>query len=1348
MKMVILAVMVFALLGATAPVSAATLVVDPSDCAGSNFCTIQEALNAAAGGDTISIVAGVYNEALTITQPNLTLAGAGIGVTSIVNPVGGYGIFSQGHDGLTIQDLDLDNTLGTYGVKIDDASNITLLRIGVFGSGRSGVDLNGIDGALLDGVQVLGTVSGVGFGLSDCNDVMMSNLVAMGNAWGGIGIYTWGRYFPPAGSNNISLTGMNLIPAYPAVPDQPVAVYLERGNYNDPAHPGLITGLLLPEYGYVMHNPVDTPNHWYFTTTEADADSLAALMPSALDSVVYQNSLSTQNGPWNSIQQLIDAAAPGDTINLGPGIWNEAVSITKSLSLNGAGSGDDYMSNTHINNHSGYGIYAAGADAVSFSNFQLDNSFGTYGLKISEADGVTIQDVSVVNSGRTGVDLNGLDNVLVEDVSVVYTTSGVGIATTDSNNVVLRNIYTANNGWGGVAFYTWGRYYPPAGSDNLSLEGTNTILDGVYLEIGNYTDPANPGPITQLNLPDYGFAVHNTNPADRPNHWFFFATEGEANTFAGSGIFSDTSYNQIYQNSLATQLGPWNSIEAAIDRAVAGETIFLGPGVWSESIHVTKPITLVGVGSDSDMMDNTHLGAPTVAHSAVIFPEADDLTLQRLQLQPKNIAGIRIEDGVSVSGITLDDVKVIGKDPAAGQEQEMGIEVRPTGSINGLEISNTVFSDLDYGWYFFKQVDEGPGTSNVSNVTVSDTTFFNNDQKGIYTEKLSDAIFTRVSVLGNGWDDNFWNMRWDAGIDLNLKGDTAYQNITFTDITFMDNGLERQNGAALMIKARDDGATYGAHPASLNNVIVNGCFVVGNERGIQAGEPGKVNLSPTNLSVNNCYFDGNQVTYVDPGGAPAGAPGAFLSHVAGSVAINATNNWWGAYDGPSGVGTGTGEAIFDEQGSTVSFDPFYTAKMPFTVRTIMDETGGTMEADKFDFTFPAGELPEYSFVTFDFVSYDGSGPGPAGRTLLDPAWRVKIVTTDGMETMAFSNPAEVCYYYDADDLAVGPDPDEYIIWTHVLGAPDWMKLPTVHTAGEQKICAEYSMTASFAITALPLETPVLIAPADESTSTDKTPVFDWEDVPDATEYVFQIASDEAFTSPTEETVTDSTFTPSTELPYGTTWYWRVKAQNIEKESSWSSVWEVEIVRPTPVLVGPPTDHMTTDHTPNFIWEEVEGATSYVIQVSPRADFSILPINHTVTRGFFAPGMAMINQQYYWRVIAIVGNQLTNWSEVRTITIYGAPGNAAPVALSPDDGVSTDDRTPTFDWTDVDTAVRYRFQMSLSSGFNSLIVNQYVTTSEFTPGVNFNPGTYYWRVQAEGGEDASWFTVKRSFTITE
>lgn len=280
-----------------------------------------------------------------------------------------------------------------------------------------------------------------------------------------------------------------------------------------------------------------------------------------------------------------------------------------------------------------------------------------------------------------------------------------------------------------------------------------------------------------------------------------------------------------------------------------------------------------------------------------------------------------------------------------------------------------------------------------------------------------------------------------------------------------------------------------------------------------------------------------------------------------------------------------------------------------------------------------------------------------------------------------------------------------------------------------------------------LAPPALTAPDDAAYTADSTPTFEWEDVINATGYTIEVADNDEFVNPVDAAIVESTYTPIAAFTPDT-YFWRVKATSSGLESDWSEVWSFTISTNGPTILGPANGFSTTDHTPNFAWESVPGATSYVVQVSPREDFSILPINHTVTNSFFAPGVAMINQPYWWRVIAIVGGTLTEWSEVRTITITGAPGNAAPVAISPEDGATTIDRTPTFDWTDVPTAVRYRIQMSLTPGFGVWLVNQTVTESEFTPGVNFNPGTYYWRVQAEGGGDSSWFSIRREITITE
>lgn len=754
-----------------------------------------------------------------------------------------------------------------------------------------------------------------------------------------------------------------------------------------------------------------------------------------------------------TIQGALNNANNGDVITIVAGTFNESLNISDAnLTLNGAGVGS-----TTINGIGGYGITATGAavNALTITDLTLNNAAGTYGFKISNMDGFTLQNVAVVNSGRSGVDLNGVDNALIENVNVTGTASGVGVALTDCNSIILRNITTSLNAWGGIAIYTWGRYYPPAASNNISLEGTNSLGESapVYIEVGNFGDPSNPGPVTAVNLTGFGYVVHNTT--DQPNHFYFQPTLAAANAMAAG--FPTPSTSHVWVNSTAGQLGPWNSIQQAIDNAAASDTINLGPGLWDESVMINKPITLNGVGSDSTELDNTIVGS---ASSPVFSLEANSINLNAMQLQPDNIYALEVPGVTGISGVTLDDIKIVGQDATSSSESEVGIKISTSASLNNLTITDTVFSGLDYGWYFAKHGDWGPGGSNVTNVSVTDSSFIKNDQKGIYVEKLSDATFTRVSVLGNGWDTGFWNSRWDAGFDINLKGQETYQNLVFNDVTFTDNALGFQHGAGLMVKARDDGGTYGANPAALNTVTVNGCYVEGNERGIRFGEPGRGNATPTNVSISNCYFDGNVQTYVDPGGAPGSAYGALINE---TVPVQtATSNWWGDASGPSGDGPGTGDML-TAIGGAVNFTPWRTIPPAYLMGEMLGASGGIVTTNNFTFTFPAGILPEYAFANFQFTGFDGSGPGPAGMTKLDATFNLQVHQTDGTQWTSFTSPFQVCYQYTAADLAVISDPATYTFAARPERSGTWEMLTTSHNAGTQTICASLDHLSDFAI---------------------------------------------------------------------------------------------------------------------------------------------------------------------------------------------------------------------------------------------------------------------------------------------
>jgi hypothetical protein len=83
--------------------------------------------------------------------------------------------------------------------------------------------------------------------------------------------------------------------------------------------------------------------------------------------------------------------------------------------------------------------------------------------------------------------------------------------------------------------------------------------------------------------------------------------------------------------------------------------------------------------------------------------------------------------------------------------------------------------------------------------------------------------------------------------------------------------------------------------------------------------------------------------------------------------------------------------------------------------------------------------------------------------------------------------------------------------------------------------------------------PVLSAPDDAATTTNRRPTFDWDDVSGASSYYLQVSTNGTFTSlMVNVTVSASTYTPTANLHRGTL-YWRVRANGTNGPSSWSVI---------------------------------------------------------------------------------------------------------------------------------------------------------------------------------------------------
>lgn len=190
---------------------------------------------------------------------------------------------------------------------------------------------------------------------------------------------------------------------------------------------------------------------------------------------------------------------------------------------------------------------------------------------------------------------------------------------------------------------------------------------------------------------------------------------------------------------------------------------------------------------------------------------------------------------------------------------------------------------------------------------------------------------------------------------------------------------------------------------------------------------------------------------------------------------------------------------------------------------------------------------------------------------------------------------------------------------------------------------------------------------------------------------------------------------------------------------------------TPLLIAPEDAASGVDTNPIISWQEVMGATEYSIELAEDNSFETTLYTETVaTTQFQIPSLNSFTT-YFWRVQAINGNLISDYSEAYSFTTgsFTTAPNSPDLTTPVNNAISVPYDSVLFEWESIFSAANYTLQVCKNVYFYSdLIETEDIETSTYTLS-DLEPLTrYYWRVKAHNEFGSSGWTRIHQFVTTQ
>lgn len=683
--------------------------------------TIESGINAVVKGGTVLVREGVYTLTSTLNvNKSVTLDGAGQSQTIIDGRsiAGNYGLHVTA-DNVTLSDFTLygpSNDVGTaYGIKVSPGGsadarlrNFTIRSVTSRGAGRAELDLNGVDGALIDNVTLngapvgndIGETKGAGLQLTDSANITVRNTTTRNNNWGGLAIYQANRSYNQR-VNNISVEANNSF-------NEANPVYMQdESTLHD------FGSLSIAGFDYAVRNAASASSSQYtwLQRTKQNAFDFAVNVPTASSSYIqgWSGAAATQTfevGVGNlsgggsqamSIGTAVNQATSGANINVAAGTYAEGVNINKALTVTGAGAGQSI-----IDPVSGDAVAVSGAiganATVLIDGFTFRDA-GSAGVSVAgdtTLGQLTVRSSEFLNNGKFGFFVNGsstagvpgLANVSILNSSFIGNGASSATATSLGQGGINLNYYNGNLTLRGVTVTGDGEHmglqmrgYHNAATNAVYDAGTvvfdDVTFNGSYLRPSGSAGTWNPGgPGYAIHLLEYGsvanVSFNNVRIEPTVGHGMFL--EGLSSTLnIGNTTFSapdrtviGTGTNPTYSMNIVSGANSQNNVKTNIDAthavftdasngfdiedrvAHALDVAGLGLATWTAgNVYVTQTSGSIQRGVDAAA--NGH----TVNVGAGSFSEQLSLNKANQTLKGADGAKMVLSDLSEVNAITI-----------------------------------------------------------------------------------------------------------------------------------------------------------------------------------------------------------------------------------------------------------------------------------------------------------------------------------------------------------------------------------------------------------------------------------------------------------------------------------------------------------------------------------------------------------------------------------------------------------------------------------------------------------------------------------------------------------------------